>query len=95
MGEELKFSDHKAKNYFINIIWANYIQPNKKLNHIPGTGDALWCCNGTVLIAAIGKRSDARALSDIQQKLQTNGDTFKIVAVRLVDDRQDRSTKSD
>uniref|UniRef100_A0A7I4YM08 Amidinotransferase n=1 Tax=Haemonchus contortus TaxID=6289 RepID=A0A7I4YM08_HAECO len=52
-----------------------------------GTGDALWCCNGTVLVAAVGPRSDVRALPDIQQKLQTNGDTFKILAVRLVDDR--------
>uniref|UniRef100_A0A7I4Z7Z6 Amidinotransferase n=2 Tax=Haemonchus contortus TaxID=6289 RepID=A0A7I4Z7Z6_HAECO len=74
----------------INDEWFRQNGFNTYFNEaIPheGTGDALWCCNGTVLIAGIGMRSDARALTDIQQKLQTNGDTFKIVAVRLVDDR--------
>ncbi|KAK6024943.1 Amidinotransferase, partial [Ostertagia ostertagi] len=67
---EWKFND----KWFRQNGFYTHFNPN-----IPheGTGDALWCCKRKVLIAGVGPRSDVRALPDIQEKLQTEGDDFQ------------------
>ncbi|KAK5964391.1 Amidinotransferase [Trichostrongylus colubriformis] len=78
--EEWKFND----KWFRENGYRTYHNPD-----IPheGAGDALWCRNGEVLIAGVGPRSDVRALTHIQENLQTEDDPFKILGVRLVDER--------
>ncbi|KAK6036684.1 hypothetical protein COOONC_25811 [Cooperia oncophora] len=77
---EWKFNDQWFRQNGFNTHF------NPDIPH-EGTGDAQWCCKGKVLISGVGPRSDVRALSDIQEKLQSDGDTFKVIGVRLVDDR--------
>ncbi|KJH49881.1 Amidinotransferase [Dictyocaulus viviparus] len=52
-----------------------------------GTGDALWCNRGKVLICGVGPRSDVRAVEHIRKTLCTRDEHFMTVAVRLVDKR--------
>ncbi|KAK6750000.1 hypothetical protein RB195_002163 [Necator americanus] len=69
------FKEHGFKTHF-----------NPNISH-EGTGDALWINKGKILLAGIGPRSDLCALTDIHKRLCTSGDDFKVLAVKLVDER--------